>query len=1262
MIEINKYNRNDVFIEEINNSQIEQQPAQESIINFVPGFSKKGKFNAPALIRTKADRESIYGSIDRSLETKDSWFHRTIDVALASGPVSGLSLLKTSDDDVLNYASISLAPQTGNGVVDTAKYSSFFNKAGFWYRDTESFINTVDDADRIFHLTNMSDKKISVFMFKSPISGYDVTLETWYGSKDKVPTYLYSTDLVSDYLVRVVVLAGDWSNYKVLANDSIWGKYFNADGLNKATVDTFLNEKTVNTLGKYDVSLIPYFRDRAGKNIFIESIVNQFTDITGLFCAFNIDRFESDLPNGLVDLIGHTLIYSENKLTNPSVKDSIDFLSYKDTIIETEAYTKSTIDRLGNVVSLGVASIAAGSGEGARTGFNSPGYVSGVIVNSTAIDSNTTLTATVTYTSTSGYGILYGAVQNITTYSAALSGMSAGASSTAFNYYKTVYALTSTGIVRYVSEVYVGDPGSVVVANITFTFNASSWANGDIILGYVITVAGNVSTTNTYYPIAVNGSGYNKAIGSSGSSITTSSSNTSNGSTITLTFTTIASPTKLNIEDWRGKQLFDAFLALKGDSRSVIVFNGGVKIPISAFTWTDSSLLTSSNKYITLTLNTTAYGSLTLVTTNSTLHIYGIDDEFIVGTTNIAEAVSATATIGIAAKYSKFYLDFYNGLINTGNYFYVRVKTAVPVRFVDHTDGYSYIIIPTANVDSNFISGYKMWIPDHSVNSGVFTLTANGSTSVSGLSLSSETAYKVSETVTTASAETVDIYSYGDKVYLRIYTLNDVLVCNFYADSAFTGGYTIDSGYVSLNSDIKVYSDSSTYEQTLEIETIVADNKILVNSSRYAEVVLGDYLEAYIDYSLLEAGEVPKSFTRIISKRKYSDTLVEITTDAKISVKTYGSDLQTRRYTNVEDYVSTYKAITLGGFAVRPASLPDGTETRQSLLLDLFAKETPLFDAITNKNKFSFRYLIDSLGNGLTEFSKQQLVDICGKRKSCIGFLNMPSIKKFKKSSSPSFTDNDGNLIVNYIKTGGNIESSPAFLYSFGQSSGDIDGTTSVGYFLPYVQVNENGRPLLMPPAAFVANTYMAKNNSSIAGKYPYTIAAGVEDGRINGIADVEYDFTEKDLEALFEMKANPIVYTRNNVFSIDNEFTAQANVQSSLSYLHAREVLIEIENELYNLLLPYKHKFNTTGIRTQIKRRADNLLQKYKDRNAIYDFFNIIDETNNTEEIIDNAMGLLQTYIEIVKGMGIIVGVISVEKTGAISASGFSPTGQTTI
>jgi hypothetical protein len=68
------------------------------------------------------------------------------------------------------------------------------------------------------------------------VSGFDRTLLEWYGSIEKMPAYVNAQDY-ADYMVDVVVVGGDWTNYASLAVDNRWSSYFNASGLIKVKLE-----------------------------------------------------------------------------------------------------------------------------------------------------------------------------------------------------------------------------------------------------------------------------------------------------------------------------------------------------------------------------------------------------------------------------------------------------------------------------------------------------------------------------------------------------------------------------------------------------------------------------------------------------------------------------------------------------------------------------------------------------------------------------------------------------------------------------------------------------------------------------------------------------------------------------------------------------------------------------------------------------------------------------------------------------------------
>lgn len=1279
-INLSDYQHAGIYIDEINNSVIDRPAPQESIINFVPGFSKKGTvFNRPVLVKRTSDRSKYFGDIDRTLEKKGSYFHRTIDIALQTGPVWAMNLLKTNSLDTLNYASVSLAAQYDNADVDTELYDSFFNKAGFWQRDTESFLFFAADSEKMMHFTNVSDKPVSIFMFKSPIAGFNVTAESWYRGADKVPTWMNKYDMISDYMVRVVIVRGDWTNYTVLAADPNWSKYFSASGLRKDKVDLFTRDNGVTLLAKYDGSLIPYFKDANNRNIFIESLVNTDTDITGVFCAYDLDKVETDYANGKVDIIGQTLVDIN--------KSSINFMSYVDTIEETDNYAETVLDTLGNVI--GIGSISG------RTANNTNGKLDDLTVTTTTgtLSSLTSATPNITITDGgAGYVIINNTKIDVPTTSFTLTSIPTPGSNSSYRI-DTIY-IDQTGLISLIEGTVTNFTSSTAETSVTGLTYPATMPNNAIVLGYVFRekTSGGVNTAS-YVGVALNASGYIDL--TIGSTITDDLQvQTASNNTLHVVFYQTATATKANYKAWRRVLFFNEIVTKKILANSVIIDTNGDKVQLSDAIWTDNYTSGTGDKYFSLTVDS-SYDIQTQTQTSPTGSIvfHYTDNEFALSSTytggldvgglETRDSITGTSGYGVVAKLSEFYLDFYNGMINTGDYFYVKnLQASTSLKFVHYTDLSNptvigdYIIMSNADAAALGVStgsnNKNILIQSHPVNKGNYSIgvgenstgTSFGSTLLAdGYLAVGEIAFLVDNAVTTYSTVTAtDVYDYDAKLYLKMYFIGSNLTVDFMSDNTLTTAGTIPAALVSINLDINVYSGEAAYTQTLEIIDHIAytitDTKFLIDSVRYPEVKVGDYVKAYIDNGALQPGEYPKKFARIIKKQPWSENTTygvsyqEISVDVKVDIEDFGTTLQTTRYTTIEDYVDTYKAIQLDGFLTQATSWPDGTEDRQDEILNIIEKESPLYYAIVNKNKFNFRYLVDSFGLGLTEFSKQQLADITGKRKNAIAFLNMPSAKLFKNSTNPSFINTDGTLNTEYVKLGGNPDSNPAFLYSFAQGSGRDDGRDTIGYFFPYVTINDNGRPLSFPPAVYCMNTYMRKNNSSVSGTYNWTIAAGVTDGRILGIADTEMDFTESDYNNFYSMGANPISYSKNTGYYIETEWTASMTPLSSLSYLHTREVLIDLENEMYAMLMKYQWKFNTVPIRAKIKREADNICQKYVDRNALYAYRNVIDETNNTNELIDNQFGLLQTYVEIVKGMGIIVNQINVMATGALGTS----------
>ena len=323
-------------------------------IRLVVGFSNKGPFNAPVYLPDVTTAVAVFGEIDKTLEAKGSYFHRSIFACLNTGPVFALNLLSLNDNvdsptaDVVNYFGYSIDTEQSNGVLTSRLYSSFYNKERFWFADTNYFLATLSavDTGRLFNLVNLGKEALSVIVRKStdanpPLQGFDVFALDWYGA-DNVPSFMHPYDYISDYFIDVISVSGDWTDYETLSLDPKWSSYFTRNGFIKSQINNFLSQPDVNILTSTTGCLIPDFVDLNGNNQYIQTLINNNTPSTGLFCAVDEDAMDDICTNPYkIDLVGHHLI-DELTADRDIVDARLNFLSYDQNLTADYLYTKNT--------------------------------------------------------------------------------------------------------------------------------------------------------------------------------------------------------------------------------------------------------------------------------------------------------------------------------------------------------------------------------------------------------------------------------------------------------------------------------------------------------------------------------------------------------------------------------------------------------------------------------------------------------------------------------------------------------------------------------------------------------------------------------------------------------------------------------------------------------------------------------------------------------------------------------------------------------
>jgi hypothetical protein len=460
-------------------------------------------------------------------------------------------------------------------------------------------------------------------------------------------------------------------------------------------------------------------------------------------------------------------------------------------------------------------------------------------------------------------------------------------------------------------------------------------------------------------------------------------------------------------------------------------------------------------------------------------------------------------------------------------------------------------------------------------------------------------------------------------------------------DTAYAQGILgVQSLKGSLNSTINVLEYSGTPGSSL------AANEVIVSSGSAEYVAVGKYLIQSIG-----SATTPSRLTYIkevigISNYTAGVNALKVVCEGPILVRTIGTEDTVEAYSSITEWVDYYNLFTLDGFSLGSYNLPSGTNEQQNNILYDTLSGTKLAQALTDKDNISYRYIVDTFGNGIEAGSKAIYFQLAKDRQNAFAIVNAPSVENFKKSTDPSFLNLLGQFDTAFVADGGNLSKNPTVRYTL---PGITQGSNYGAFYTPFLTVRENGTNIQVPPAGFVSNNYIDKFTNAL----PWSIVAGNRRGIVGGrgVIGVEYNYSKTDRDSIEPFGLNPIIFQNGTGLVIFANKTAQQNVQSALSSAHVREVMIYIQDGLAAILKNYLFEFNTAQTRLEIKTLADNFMATVQAENGVYNFRNVMDETNNPVDVIERNIGILDTFVEPVKGMEILVTRTTILRPGQIAS-----------
>lgn len=202
-----------------------------------------------------------------------------------------------------------------------------------------------------------------------------------------------------------------------------------------------------------------------------------------------------------------------------------------------------------------------------------------------------------------------------------------------------------------------------------------------------------------------------------------------------------------------------------------------------------------------------------------------------------------------------------------------------------------------------------------------------------------------------------------------------------------------------------------------------------------------------------------------------------------------------------------------------------------------------------------------------------------------------------------------------------------------------------VGTYYPWVKtIDRNTNKLTaVPPSVLMPGIYAA--NDAVAAEW--FAPAGLNRGGIVGAVSVLNRLTHAERDTLYEGKINPIASFPGEGIVAFGQKTLQEK-SSALDRINVRRLLIKVKKYIASTSRYLVFEQNTSTTRSRFLNTVNPYLEAIQQRQGLYAFRVVMDETNNTPDVIDRNILAGQIFLQPTKTAEFIVLDFNILPTGA--------------
>jgi hypothetical protein len=252
-----------------------------------------------------------------------------------------------------------------------------------------------------------------------------------------------------------------------------------------------------------------------------------------------------------------------------------------------------------------------------------------------------------------------------------------------------------------------------------------------------------------------------------------------------------------------------------------------------------------------------------------------------------------------------------------------------------------------------------------------------------------------------------------------------------------------------------------------------------------------------------------------------------------------------------------------------------------------------------------------------------------------VNLLSNKDDYQFNILSTPGLTNDNHTSVISTIISNTQLRGDNIYIADMTDSSGVLadaisqassrDNSYAATYW-PWVRIQDpaTGKQVYVPASTLIPGVFAF--NDKVAA--PWFAPAGINRGGLSTVLAAKTKLSQSDRDELYAANVNPIATFPKSGISVFGQKTLQKG-SSSLDRINVRRLLIELKSYITQIADTLVFEQNTISTRNNFLARVNPYLTSIQQKQGLYAFKVVMDESNNTPDVIDRNQLIGQIYIQ---------------------------------